>query len=196
MATYTPSVTVSSGNLTRVTGCTTGGGIGDAAQWLASTTPIFDNRQKTKTNVTGNLKKFNIVLAPESDLDGEVVDAFLSNYMSVNADSSATIYEDQSTRGLNAGDVTKAVITLSVFGKNQPSGKRKVLVMLCEPNSKGYTGEAMKSTSPAIEYTGVKATRDIGIPAALFPTDLVTGAALQTITSGQIGFEVWLTSAN
>lgn len=193
---YTPSVTISSGNLTRVTNCTTGGGVGDAAQWIANTTPIFDNRQKTKTVVTGNLKKNNIMLAPESDLDGETQDTFLSNYMSVTADASATIYEDQSTRGVNAGDVTKAVITLTTFGKNQPSGKRKTLVMLCEPNSKGYTGEALKATSPSIEYTGVKATRDIGIPAALFPTDLVTGAVLATIPAGQIGFEVWLTSAN
>lgn len=195
MATYTPYVTMNGGNLTRVMGCATGGGEGDAAQWTVSST-FFDNRQKMKTAVSGNLKKNNIVVTPESDLDSETVDAFLSTNMSISADSSQTIYEDLSVRGNNGGDVTKATVTLTVFGKNQPSNKRKCLVIHCEPNSKGYTAEANKAMSPNIEYVGIKAPRDIWVAASYFPTDLVSGASGITIFSGTIGQEVWLTSAN
>lgn len=186
-------LTIGGGNLTQVTTLTTGAGEGTAAVWNASATPTLENRQKTKTDVKGHLKKLNVEVAIDSDLDSEAQETMLSTYMNIQADASTVEYEDGTMRGLTAGDVTKSLVTVHYFGKHS-SGKRRVLILNSEVNSEGYTAETKKNLAPKISFKGVKATNAIAVPAALFDSSLVSGAALITIAAGTMGTEIWLTA--
>ena len=96
-------------------------------------------------------------------------------------------------RGLAVGDVTKSLLTVHYFGKNS-GGKRRILILNSEVNSEGYTAETKKNLAPKITFKGVKATNAIAVPAALFDSSLVSGAALVTVAAGTMGTEIWLTS--
>lgn len=186
-------LTIGGGNLTQVTTLTTGAGEGAAAVWNAAATPILENRQKTKTDVKGHLKKLNVEVAIDSDLDSEAQESMLSTYMNIQADASTVEYEDGTMRGLTAGDVTKSLVTVHYFGKHS-GGKRRVLILNSEVNSEGYTAETKKNLAPKISFKGVKATNAIAVPAALFDSTLVSGAALITIAAGTMGTEIWLSA--
>ena len=186
-------LTIGGGNLTQVTTLTSGAGEGAAAVWNAAATPILENRQKTKTDVKGHLKKLNVEVAIDSDLDSEAQESMLSTYMNIQADASSVEYEDGTMRGLTAGDVTKSLITVHYFGKHS-GGKRRVLILNSEVNSEGYTAETKKNLAPKISFKGVKATNAIAVPAALFDSTLVSGAALITIAAGTMGAEIWLSA--
>ena len=186
-------LTVGGGNLTQVTTLTSGAGVGSAAVWNASATPTLENRQKTKTDVKGHLKKLNVEVSIESDLDSEALDSLLNTYMDVQADTSTVEYEDGTMRGLVTGDVTRSLVTVHYFGKNS-GGKRKVLILNSEINSEGYTAETKKNLAPKVTLKGVKATNAIAVPAALFDSTLVSGAALITIAAGTMGTEIWLSA--
>jgi len=188
-------LTIGGANLTQVTTYTTGEGAGTAAKWNASATPILENRQKTKTEVKGHLKKMNVEIMIDSDLDSEAQESMLNTYMDIQADASTVEYEDGSNRGLVTGAVGKGLLTVSYFGKNSPSNKRRVLILNSEVNSEGYSAESKKNLAPKISFKGVKATNDIVVPAALFDSTLVSGAALITITAGTMGTEIWITAA-
>ena len=186
-------LTIGGGNLTQVTTLTSGAGEGAAAVWNAAATPILENRQKTKTDVKGHLKKLNVEVAIDSDLDSEAQESMLSTYMNIQADASSVEYEDGTMRGLTAGDVTKSLVTVHYFGKHS-GGKRRVLILNSEVNSEGYTAETKKNLAPKISFKGVKATNAIAVPAALFDSTLVSGAALITIAAGTMGTEIWLSA--
>lgn len=186
-------LTIGGGNLTQVTTLTTGAGEGAAAVWNAAATPILENRQKTKTDVKGHLKKLNVEVAIDSDLDSEAQESMLSTYMNIQADASTVEYEDGTMRGLTAGDVTKSLVTVHYFGKHS-GGKRRVLILNSEVNSEGYTAETKKNLAPKISFKGVKATNAIAVPAALFDSTLVSGAALITVAAGTMGTEIWLSA--
>lgn len=186
-------LTVGGGNLTQITTLSTGAGTGTSAVWNANATPTIENRQKTKTDVKGHLKKLNVEVSIDSDLDSETLDSLLNTYIDVQADASTVEYEDGTMRGLVTGDVTRSLLTVHYFGKNS-GGKRKVLILNSELNSEGYTAETKKNLAPKITLKGVKATNAIAVPAALFDSTLVSGAALVTITAGTMGTEIWLTA--
>ncbi len=186
-------LTIGGGNLTQVTTLTTGAGAGSAAVWDAAATPTLENRQKTKTDVKGHLRKMNVEVSIDSDLDSEAQESMLNTYMNVQADASTVEYEDGVMRGLAVGDVTKSLLTVHYFGKNS-GGKRRILILNSEVNSEGYTAETKKNLAPKITFKGVKATNAIAVPAALFDSSLVSGAALVTVAAGTMGTEIWLTS--
>lgn len=186
-------LTIGGGNLTQVTTLTTGAGAGAAAVWNANATPTLENRQKTKTDVKGHLRKMNVEVSIDSDLDSEAQETMLNSYMNVQADASGVEYEDGVMRGLTVGDVTTSLLTVHYFGKNS-GGKRRILILNSEVNSEGYTAETKKNLAPKITFKGVKATNAIAVPAALFDSSLVSGAALVTVAAGTMGTEIWLTS--
>lgn len=185
-------LTIGGGNLTQVTSYTTGAGLNAAAVWNASATPILVNEQKTKTDVKGHLKKLNVEVSIDSDMDSEAQESMLDTYMDIQADASSVEYEDGTMRGLNAGSVARGLLTLHYFGKNTVANKRRILILNSEVNSDGYSAETKKNLAPKISFKGVKATNAIVVPAALFDTRLVSGGALLTIAAGTMGTEVWL----
>lgn len=143
-------------------------------------TELLNNRQVIKTDFTGHIKKKNLVIKPQTDFSGAVLDDLFDDYLIESAAASTELYEDGSPRSENAGNYQKLVGVIAVGGKDS-AGKRKITCIVAEVDGGDYSTEADKNVETTLSFKSVRADLATDVPNTLIPSTLF-GGSLPTLT--------------